>query len=242
MPNMDGITLVTKIREISKTVPIIMCTTEAEKSRVLEAIKASVNNYIVFTNNDGCLQASTAMTIEMRIKPYGLEGTGTYIRRILARDSNQNYQVSVWRNNSWSTYNAPPDTASIAFWLSPVDKRGGQWWKVVLTDYTQYPIVSSHWYKVKVVWNSAKPGGIPCDIFVDDQGPNGSDVGENWSGYANATNLDQSLVPTDRRVSQGDVITAGDGNFAIGCNVNNYGNDAFYGLIDWLTWEAAARY
>lgn len=47
MPNMDGITLVRKIREINKTVPIIMCTTESEKSRVLEAIKAGVNNYVV---------------------------------------------------------------------------------------------------------------------------------------------------------------------------------------------------
>ncbi len=47
MPNMDGLTLVHKIREINKTVPMIMCTTEAEKSRVLEAVKAGVNNYIV---------------------------------------------------------------------------------------------------------------------------------------------------------------------------------------------------
>lgn len=47
MPNMDGITLIRKIREINKTIPMIMCTTEAEKSRVLEAIKAGVNNYIV---------------------------------------------------------------------------------------------------------------------------------------------------------------------------------------------------
>ena len=47
MPNMDGITLVRKIRETNKTVPMIMCTTEAEKARVLEAIKAGVNNYVV---------------------------------------------------------------------------------------------------------------------------------------------------------------------------------------------------
>ena len=47
MPNMDGITLVRKIREINTTVPLIMCTTEAEKSRVLEALKAGVNNYVV---------------------------------------------------------------------------------------------------------------------------------------------------------------------------------------------------
>lgn len=47
MPNMNGLTLVQKIREINKTIPLIMCTTEAEKARVLEALKAGVNNYIV---------------------------------------------------------------------------------------------------------------------------------------------------------------------------------------------------
>ncbi len=47
MPNMNGLTLVQKIRETNKTIPLIMCTTEAEKARVLEAIKAGVNNYIV---------------------------------------------------------------------------------------------------------------------------------------------------------------------------------------------------
>lgn len=47
MPNMDGITLVKKVRETDKKLPIIMCTTEAEKTRVVEAIKAGVNNYVV---------------------------------------------------------------------------------------------------------------------------------------------------------------------------------------------------
>lgn len=45
MPNMDGLTLVTRIRTTDKKTPLIMVTTEAEKSRVLEAIKAGVNNY-----------------------------------------------------------------------------------------------------------------------------------------------------------------------------------------------------
>ena len=45
MPNMDGITLVRKIRETDKRLPLVMVTTEAEKSRVLEAIKAGVINY-----------------------------------------------------------------------------------------------------------------------------------------------------------------------------------------------------
>ncbi len=47
MPNMNGLELVQKIREANKTIPLIMCTTEAEKSRILEALKAGVNNYIV---------------------------------------------------------------------------------------------------------------------------------------------------------------------------------------------------
>ena len=47
MPNMDGITLVRIIRESGNKIPLIMCTTEAEKRRVIEAIKAGVNNYIV---------------------------------------------------------------------------------------------------------------------------------------------------------------------------------------------------
>mgnify|MGYP002623501928 CR=1 FL=1 len=47
MPNMDGITLIRKVRESDKGLPIIMVTTESEKSRVIEAVKAGVNNYVV---------------------------------------------------------------------------------------------------------------------------------------------------------------------------------------------------
>lgn len=47
MPNMDGITFVKHYRATNKTTPIIMVTTESEKTRVIEAIKAGVNNYVV---------------------------------------------------------------------------------------------------------------------------------------------------------------------------------------------------
>ena len=47
MPNMDGISFVREYRGKGNTTPIIMVTTEAEKSRVIEAIKAGVNNYVV---------------------------------------------------------------------------------------------------------------------------------------------------------------------------------------------------
>jgi two-component system chemotaxis response regulator CheY len=47
MPNMDGLTFVKQYRAKGNKTPIIMVTTEAEKSRVIEAIKAGVNNYVV---------------------------------------------------------------------------------------------------------------------------------------------------------------------------------------------------
>jgi two-component system chemotaxis response regulator CheY len=47
MPIMDGLTFVKTYRKVNKTTPMIMVTTEAEKVRVIEAIKAGVNNYVV---------------------------------------------------------------------------------------------------------------------------------------------------------------------------------------------------
>lgn len=47
MPNMDGHTFVTRVRANDKKTPMIMCTTEAEKTRVVDALKAGVNNYVV---------------------------------------------------------------------------------------------------------------------------------------------------------------------------------------------------
>ncbi|HYD00537.1 MAG TPA: response regulator [Phycisphaerales bacterium] len=47
MPVMDGITFVKNYRAKGSKTPIIMVTTEAEKTRVVEAIKAGVNNYVV---------------------------------------------------------------------------------------------------------------------------------------------------------------------------------------------------
>ena len=47
MPNMDGLSFVKAFRQTNKTTPLIMVTTESEKSRVIDAIKAGVNNYVV---------------------------------------------------------------------------------------------------------------------------------------------------------------------------------------------------
>ena len=47
MPNMTGIEAVRAIRESGDTTPIIMVTTEAEKERVVEAVKSGANSYII---------------------------------------------------------------------------------------------------------------------------------------------------------------------------------------------------
>jgi two-component system chemotaxis response regulator CheY len=47
MPNMNGLELVTRVRQTDKKTLLMMATTEAEKQRVVDAIKAGVNNYVV---------------------------------------------------------------------------------------------------------------------------------------------------------------------------------------------------
>ncbi len=49
MPNMDGLTLVVKLREIPslKPVPIVMVTTEIGRDTVQEAIRAGATSYLV---------------------------------------------------------------------------------------------------------------------------------------------------------------------------------------------------
>ncbi|QKK09139.1 MAG: response regulator [Planctomycetota bacterium] len=47
MPNMDGLAFLKAFRKQDSTTPIIMVTTEAGKSRVIEAIRSGVNNFII---------------------------------------------------------------------------------------------------------------------------------------------------------------------------------------------------
>lgn len=47
MPNMDGITMLRKVRASGDKTSFMMCTTEAEKLKILEAIKAGANSYMV---------------------------------------------------------------------------------------------------------------------------------------------------------------------------------------------------
>ena len=47
MPKMSGIEALRTLREAGNKTPVIMVTTEAEKSRVIEAIKTGANDYLI---------------------------------------------------------------------------------------------------------------------------------------------------------------------------------------------------
>ena len=64
MPNMDGLSLVKKVRETDKATPLIMVTTEAEKPRIIDAIKAGVNNYVVKPFTPDALVAKVEETLK----------------------------------------------------------------------------------------------------------------------------------------------------------------------------------
>ncbi len=214
----------------------------------------AVSHYIYFDSHNTCLEATTNMTIEARIKPTGIPGgTENSFRRIFDKEqgASYGYELQIFRNltkpERFPTFNPPDNVASIALWVTPLDKRtpANNGWKPVLSDYDLCPITNDHWYLVKVVWDSDKVGGtpgqffVPADIYIDDQGPNGDDVGESWSGYINCTDADQSYVIDDWKFWTGDRIGGGDGPYVIGAASHNVekGNLQFNGLIDWIKWS-----
>jgi hypothetical protein len=75
-------------------------------------------------------------------------------------------------------------------------------------------------------------GGIPADIFVDDQGPNGDDVGENWSDFPNCTNSAQTYLVENQYLWEGDQILGQANDMHIGATHNH--TVRFNGLIDWI--------
>ncbi len=63
MPGKTGLEVVSEIRAMDADVPIIMITTEAEKSRVMQAIQAGVSDYLV--------KPFTADTLREKLEKHG---------------------------------------------------------------------------------------------------------------------------------------------------------------------------
>ena len=64
LPNMSGFDALKAIRGAGKTMPIIMVTTESEKSRVVEALKAGANDYIIKPFKPHIIMAKIQDTLE----------------------------------------------------------------------------------------------------------------------------------------------------------------------------------
>ncbi len=47
MPNMDGLAFVRELRRSDRRTPVIMATTEFERRRVIDAVRAGVDDYVV---------------------------------------------------------------------------------------------------------------------------------------------------------------------------------------------------
>jgi len=69
MPNMDGLAMLKKVRENDKTTPVIMVTTEAEKLRIIDAIKAGANNYVVKPFTPDALKSKIDETLKKASQP-----------------------------------------------------------------------------------------------------------------------------------------------------------------------------
>ena len=69
MPNMDGLTMLKKVRENDKITQVIMVTTEAEKFRIIDAIKAGANNYVVKPFTPEALQSKIEETLKKASQP-----------------------------------------------------------------------------------------------------------------------------------------------------------------------------
>lgn len=63
MPNLDGLEFVKQARSRGCTAPIIMVTTESEKTKVVTAIRAGVNNYVVKPFTQDVLSARIGETL-----------------------------------------------------------------------------------------------------------------------------------------------------------------------------------
>jgi len=68
MPTMTGIEAVKKIRSGNNKVPVVMVTTEAEKEKVIEAIKSGANDYLVKPFNPKDIQAKLEKFLQASIK------------------------------------------------------------------------------------------------------------------------------------------------------------------------------
>jgi len=168
----------------------------------------------------------------------------TYYRGddIPSRDGTASMEIK-YRTDAAARHNCPHPQ-----WPDDPYVGNDVWMHQISSDIDQWPIVNDHWYQIKIVFNSDKPGmpggssGTPVDIFIDDQGPNGDDVGENWSGYVNTSKSINKSSSCRWGALPGDFIEFRSDNVSqIGANWS-HASQFFDGQIDWVTYKPIADY
>lgn len=202
---------------------------------------ATPDNYIDFTNNLSALSTTDALTLEARVKPHIVDldsprfdtdtPSWTYSSVFERKNS---YQLRMLRAD-YMAADFGPGEAAYMFKYRSVDRwKPFAKWKQAVTDIENYPILADHWYQIKITLNTDYFADSPLDIFVDDQGIDGYDTSETWSGYKNVT-LPQKRGDKWQADWANDVVTDQDDASYIGTPPDH--NPLFIakeGLIDWV--------
>ena len=219
------------------------------------------DTYIDFSDSAKCLLSPSPtgyqreVTLEARVRPYVVDlDTGNPDRnstqhRVIERK--RTWQFTIMRGD-WAGDNVPERAgkARVMFkyraappYQRDCDADGpGAWMKQVSSDIDLYPIVTNHWYKIRIVFDSNQ-SHIPVGIWADDQGTDGFDAGENWSGFINIAQPDPEDSGSCKWMSQpGDEMASEDQLTHIGSPPNHNSLVLFKGLIDWVTWQGEAIY
>ncbi len=235
--------------------------------------KAATDTFVRITNPDSCLDSERTYTYELRFKPAvvdldseSLNPGNTLDRTIQTLVQRRFFNFFGLRRADFMTSIAPPDGQAY-LWANfttppnnttPLDPSGlghGQYNKEVYGDVATCPIVQDHWYRVRLVYNADRQGGIPVDIFAEDQGTDGAGANAGWSGFINCT---QARIQSEEwRHSEG-IINKQDPwsprahDIIIGANQNEKqalgrdaspeaGTDADT-LMDWFSYKPVADY
>jgi hypothetical protein len=210
------------------------------------------STYIYIENEVACLEEGSALTYEVRFKPDVIDldseelNPGNTLDRTVQVlfERKYTYNVKISRADFWGDGNPPPGKAFVYIWYHPNNSsEGGRNWHQAFADEAGCYIEANHWYRLRLVFNSGRVGGIPVNFFIDDQGTDGLGTGEAWAGYINCT---RPPGRTDTyRATEGNEIypVAGKASypFSIGALATNK-NYTINGIIDWVTYNPAADY
>ncbi|NIA15972.1 MAG: hypothetical protein GWP08_18060 [Nitrospiraceae bacterium] len=211
------------------------------------------STYLYHENDLACLDEGNTLTYEMRFKPAVVDldseelNPGNTLDRTVQTlfERKFSYNVKISRADFWRDGNPPPGNAFIYTWYHPNNQpEGGRAWHQAFADGAgRYYIQANHWYKMRLVHNANRVGGIPVDFFLDDEGTDGLGAGEAWAGYINCTRPPGEI--DTYRSTEGNEIEPVSGKisypFSIGALSKNK-NNALNGLVDWIEYKPAADY